>query len=321
MSSEHKAVLARPAVEIVRVVNFPVARVWKAWVDPQKFASWWIGDLFEATDISADVRVGGQFRWGLRNPATGDSYMASGEYLEIVEHEHFVLSWDSRHNEETYLQGAQVTISFRDIEGRATEVRILHEFLDQAQQCSDYSQGWARAFTFLAAHLAEADNTAELLGEAQRSIRLSVEIRASAAEIWPWLTQAAKLTQWFPHEAEIEARPGGKYTFRWNKANGACHERSGRITVAEQPLILDMEWFPTDWDPVLAKDTDWHAAGLTTLQWRLRESGQGSTIVSLQHLGWGYGELWDDVFRGHAEGWQEYVTNLREVIEGRADIS
>ena len=319
-SKQHQAVLAQPAVEIVRVVNFPLERVWSAWTDPLKFARWWIGDSFEATDISADVQVGGRFRWGLRNPQTGDSYMASGEYLEIVEGERFVLSWDSRHNDVPYLQGARVTISFRDIKGESTQVRILHEMLNEAQQCSDYSQGWARAFTFLAAYLADDDNTDNLLGEVLRSIRLSVEIAGSAADIFPWLTQADKLTQWFPHQAELDARPGGSYQFTWQRSDGGTHQRSGSITAVEAALLLDMEWYPTKWDPASGSEQDWREASRTMVHWRLSETGLGSTIVSLEHRGWGYGELWDDMFKGHAEGWQEYITNLREVIEGRADI-
>jgi len=319
-SKQNQAVLAQPAVEVIRVVRFPLGRVWQAWLDPVQFAQWWIGDSFEATHISADVQVGGEFRWGLRNPQTGDTYMASGEYLEIVDHERFVLSWDSQHNGEFYLQGARVTISFRDIEGHATELRILHEMLNEAQQCSDYSQGWAKAFTFLAAYLARDDNTDGLLGEAQRSIRLSVDVTGTAAEIWPWLTEAGKLTQWFPQEADIEARPGGNYSFRWHKQGGCCHERSGSLTAVAAPLLLDMEWYPTNWDPARGTQQDWREASLTTVHWRLAETGQGSTRVSLEHRGWGYGELWDDMFTGHAEGWQEYVTNLREVKEGRRDI-
>lgn len=322
MSSEqHQVVMAQPAVEIVRVVNYPLARVWQAWVDPVKFAQWWIGDSFEATDISAELKVGGRFHWGLRNPQSGDTYMASGQFLEIVDHERFVLSWDSQHNDEFYLQGARVTICFRDIEGRATEVRILHELLNEAQQCSDYTQGWGRAFTFLAAYLAAAgEDAAAKLSEPQRSIRLSVEIQASAVQIWPWLIEAGKLTQWFPSEVQINARPGGSYTFRWLKQDGSCHERSGSITAVEAPLLLDMEWFPTNWDPNSGSEQDWREASRTMVSWRLRETGQGSTLVSLEHRGWGYGEMWDDMFKGHAGGWQMYITNLRELIEGRADI-
>jgi uncharacterized protein YndB with AHSA1/START domain len=322
MSSEqHQAVLAQPAVEIVRVVNFPRVRVWQAWIDPLKFARWWVSEGFEATDISADVRPGGGFRWGLRRELTGDTYMASGEYLEIVEPERFVLSWDSLHNDDYYVQGSRVTISFRDIEGKATEVRILHEFLNEARQCSDYSLGWSAAFDNLASFLAaDGADAAGLLGEPQRSILLRTEIEAGATEIWPWLIDAGKLTQWFPSEVQIDARPGGSYTFRWLKQDGSCHERSGSITAVEPPLLLDMEWYPTNWDPKSGPEQDWREASRTMVSWRIRETEQGKCLVSLAHRGWGYGEIWDDMFKGHAGGWQLYITNLREIIEGRADI-
>lgn len=319
MSKREGILLALPAVEVVRVVGYPIQRVWNAWMDPQKFAQWWVSDGMEATEISADVRVGGAFRWGLRRTETGDTYMASGKYLEIEEPTRFVLSWDSEHNGSSYLQGAKVTISLRDLDGDATEIRILHEQLEQAQQCSDYSLGWAAACVELARFLGDGAPSPQTVGEARRSLRLAVEIDRPASEIWPWLVEPERLASWFPHEAEMDARAGGSYSFRWRKSDGNCHERSGAVTLAEQPLMLDMEWFPTDWDPQAASEQDWREAGRTIVSWRLNESGT-TTLVSLSHHGWHYGAQWDEMFNGHAEGWQEYVTNLREVLEGRADI-
>ncbi|MEZ5339437.1 MAG: SRPBCC domain-containing protein [bacterium] len=319
MRKDIDVVLARPAIEVVRTLRFPLERVWQAWIDPQKFAQWWAGPELESTGITADVRVGGEFSWGLRRPESGDSYTAHGRYEEIVEHERFVLSWDSIRNGEAYVSGARVSISFRSVSG-GTELRILHEFLGEAEMCRHYSEGWASAVEKLAVHLDLDGNVQEHLGEPSRAILLRLELPLSAAAIWPLLTEAGRITQWFPQEAELDARPGGSYSFLWRRPDGSTHRRSGAITVAEAPLLLDMEWYPTDWDPQQGSEQDWREAARTLVHWRLSETGQGSCVVSLRHEGFGYGEGLDMIFRGHASGWQEYVTNLREVASGRADI-
>ncbi|MCB1186457.1 SRPBCC domain-containing protein [bacterium] len=319
MRKDLDVVLAKPAVEVVRVVRFPLERVWNAWTDPQKFAKWWPGPDLESTGITADVRIGGEFSWGLRRPENGNTYLAHGRYEDIVEHERFVLSWDSIRNGEEYVSGARVSLSFRTV-SEGTEIRILHEFLGEAEMCRHYSEGWASAVEKLAVYLDLNGNVQENLGEPSRAILLQVEVPLSAAELWPWLTEADRITQWFPQQAELDANSGGSYSFRWIRANGSTHVRSGAITAVEAPMLLDMEWFPTDWDPAQGSEQDWREAARTMVHWRIRETGQGSCVVSLEHRGFQYGEGLDSMFKGHSEGWQEYVTNLREVTSGRADI-
>jgi len=46
---------------IERVFDAPVARVWKAWTDPEQVKKWWGPKIFTAPLVSIDFRVGGTY--------------------------------------------------------------------------------------------------------------------------------------------------------------------------------------------------------------------------------------------------------------------
>jgi len=69
------------------------------------------------------------------------------------------------------------------------------------------------------------------------SVRREVVLPVTPEELWPALTEAERLAEWFAPEVDIDARPGGGAVFRW--ADGA---RRAVIEEVEAPRRLSFRW-------------------------------------------------------------------------------
>src|SRR5207237_252740 len=68
---------------ITRIFDAPRERVWKACTDPGEMKKWWGPKGFTTPVLSADLRIGGVFRYCMRSPE-GKDYWGTGVYREIV---------------------------------------------------------------------------------------------------------------------------------------------------------------------------------------------------------------------------------------------
>jgi uncharacterized protein YndB with AHSA1/START domain len=86
-----------PQLALTRIVNAPRAAVYRAFTDPDHFATWWgpIGNSVPRDEIEFDVRPGGHQRWSEVFPADPDlrvhinvdlTDVVDGELLEGVLH-------------------------------------------------------------------------------------------------------------------------------------------------------------------------------------------------------------------------------------------
>ena len=76
-------------VSITRVYDAPRELVFKAWTEPERLVRWYAPRGCTTLDCRVDLRVGGAFHYGIRNPEFGDC-RCRGVYLEIVEPERIV---------------------------------------------------------------------------------------------------------------------------------------------------------------------------------------------------------------------------------------
>lgn len=67
---------------ITHTFNAPRERVWKAYTDPKQIAQWWGLDGASLVACDSDVRVGGMWRFVLRDP-DGNNYIVSGIFREV----------------------------------------------------------------------------------------------------------------------------------------------------------------------------------------------------------------------------------------------
>jgi uncharacterized protein YndB with AHSA1/START domain len=68
---------------ISRVVNAPLARVWKAWTEEEQLKRWWGPKGNDILDVKLDLRPGGTMHYGLRSPE-GLEYWGRFLFHEIV---------------------------------------------------------------------------------------------------------------------------------------------------------------------------------------------------------------------------------------------
>ncbi|KRV49118.1 activator of HSP90 ATPase [Wenjunlia vitaminophila] len=115
-------------INITRVLDAPVATVWRVWTEPEYFARWF-GASPES--VSLEVRDGGAWSATLETPA--GEFRIGGVYQEVVEHKRLVWTVDLP-------QGATVmTASFTDL-GEKTEVH-LHQPASSEEQRQQAEQG------------------------------------------------------------------------------------------------------------------------------------------------------------------------------------
>ncbi len=127
-------------LEITRFINAPRERVYAAWTDPAQLKEWFGPENVQTLNFIADVRVGGRYRWDLKNP-DGEEMTAFGEYRELVPGRKIVFTWkwDDDENWTTHDSIVTVELSERD---NGTEVRLIHVQLPSEESRDRHSEGW-----------------------------------------------------------------------------------------------------------------------------------------------------------------------------------
>jgi uncharacterized protein YndB with AHSA1/START domain len=128
------------SLEIQRFIKAPRDRVYAAWTDPEQLKKWFGPENVKTRDLTADVRVGGQFRWDCTDPE-GKEVTISGEYRELQPGRKIVFTWKHEENEDWKNHNSIVTVEFFDRE-EGTEVHLTHEKLPNEASRDDHAQGW-----------------------------------------------------------------------------------------------------------------------------------------------------------------------------------
>ena len=68
---------------------------------------------------------------------------------------------------------------------------------------------------------------------------------STPAEVWAALTRSERLSEWFGATVEIDARPGGRATFRWPDGR----ERTAIVEAVVPERLLVLRWLPFEQEP------------------------------------------------------------------------
>jgi len=118
-------------------VPAPPRSVFRAWTEPDQLKHWFGPDMFQTTDATIDLRVGGAYRLVMRAP-DGSDLVISGRYEEIVPDRRLVYTWAWGHAPAEVMR---VQVEFTPIGADTTEIRIHHsEIVDG--QLEQYASGW-----------------------------------------------------------------------------------------------------------------------------------------------------------------------------------
>ena len=156
---------------ISRTFNAPVARVWKAWTEPEQMAQWWGPKGFKAAIKTLDLRPSGMFHYLLSSPQ-GQEMWGRFVYREIVPQERlvFISSFSdetaglTRHPlHEGWPLQLLSTISFAERDGKTTVTVRWEPYEATAAEQATFAAGhesmqggWTGTLDQLEAYLAKA---------------------------------------------------------------------------------------------------------------------------------------------------------------------
>ncbi len=150
---------AKNELTIVRVLDAPREKVWRACREPGALREWW-GQPRDATMpvCHVDFRVGGALHFAV-DPADGARIWFKCLYREIVEGEKLVLEQYPSDAHGNALASARwpastITLRFEDLDGK-TKLTVVHSgMVSEVHSVDDYREGWSQSLDRLADSLA-----------------------------------------------------------------------------------------------------------------------------------------------------------------------
>jgi uncharacterized protein YndB with AHSA1/START domain len=127
----------KPSLTLKRRFKAPPAKVFAAWIDPEKVKRWMGPGEVKAVSAESDIRAGGRYRWVMRAPS-GEEFDVSGVYHEIVPNEKLVFTWAWKSTPE---KESLVTVVLKP-DGDGTLLTLTHEQFDDADTRDRHQGGW-----------------------------------------------------------------------------------------------------------------------------------------------------------------------------------
>ncbi|AWN43616.1 SRPBCC family protein [Methylobacterium durans] len=147
--------LARPRLSITRDFAAPVERVWRAWARPEEMLRWLGPSEWPATEVRADLRVGGAWRACLTAHDGRDVLWQSGHYLEVDPPNllRFTFRWEGTNHEDGPGVETVVTVRFDRLDGGRTRLTLTQDGLVSERSAGGHSRGWSSTLDRLDGYL------------------------------------------------------------------------------------------------------------------------------------------------------------------------
>ena len=140
---------ARPiGLVIERMIDAPVALVFKAWTTPEHMARWLGPKDFTAHSIRMDFRSGGAWSAVIRAPGGGEHPMG-GAYREIAENSRlaFTFRWTGEDGPDTL-----ITVTFEAV-GERTRLTFRQTPFETVESRDSHAEGWGECLDRLTAYI------------------------------------------------------------------------------------------------------------------------------------------------------------------------
>ena len=130
-----------------RVFDAPRELVFRCMIEPEHLTHFWgpAGMSAPLEHIKVDARPGGVFETVMVNDADGSQYPTRAVYVEVTEPERLV--WNEAHS------GMTTTVTFTDLGGARTEVRIHQVNVPEAFRRPEAQAGFLSSLDRCAAYL------------------------------------------------------------------------------------------------------------------------------------------------------------------------
>jgi uncharacterized protein YndB with AHSA1/START domain len=137
-------------VRIERTYQAPAQAVFAAWTSPEVMRRWWQAEVgWETSAAEVDLRVGGEVRVVMRDPAKDIGYGGGGRYTEVDPPRRLAFTWlwdgDTRRT--------LIEIEFEETAGGATTVRFTHRGLWDEAAVRAHEAGWGHVLDNLGREL------------------------------------------------------------------------------------------------------------------------------------------------------------------------
>ena len=135
---------------IERLIDAPVALVFKVWTTPEHLVRWLGPKDFTPHSIRMDFRPGGAWSAVIRSPG-GDEYPMGGIYREIEENRRIAFSfrWTEEDGPDTL-----VTATFEDRDGK-TRLTFTQTPFETIESRDSHTEGWGECLDRLTAYILE----------------------------------------------------------------------------------------------------------------------------------------------------------------------
>ena len=143
------ATTVKPSLTIKRRFNAAPAKVFQAWIDPEKIKRWMGPGEVSTVTAECDVRTGGRYRILMRAP-DGQEHDVSGVYREIIANEKLVFTWAWKSTPD---RESLVTVTLK-ADGDGTIMTLVHEQFFDEDARDRHQHGWNGAIEKLDRHLA-----------------------------------------------------------------------------------------------------------------------------------------------------------------------
>lgn len=126
---------------IERTFKAPIEAVFDAFTSEEVMLRWWHAKReWTTTSATVDLRIGGEVRVVMTDPAVGEDYGGGGVYTEIDRPNRLAFTWiwdrDTR--------GTLIEIEFAESDGE-TSVRFKHSKLWDEETVRSHEEGWSGA--------------------------------------------------------------------------------------------------------------------------------------------------------------------------------
>lgn len=130
----------KPSLTLKRRLKATPAKVFAAWIDPEKVKRWMGPGEVKVLRAESDPHTGGRYRWVMKSP-DGEELDVSGVYREVVVNEKLVFTWAWKSTPE---RESLVTILLKP-DGDGTLLTLTHEQFFDEDARDRHQQGWTGA--------------------------------------------------------------------------------------------------------------------------------------------------------------------------------
>ena len=141
----------------------------------------------------------------------------------------------------------------------------------------------------------------------EKEITITVDVDASPEVVFKTISDPKELTKWFPDEAALELRVGGKYRVSFLKDSKNRRMKLDRDFNNEGKVLEIIQ------NKKLVHTWQWKAfSGFpeTVVSWELEQINQNKTRLTLAHTGFTGKEEGPASVQEHKKGWSFFLNEL-----------